>query len=205
MFTLSNITAIDHRRACPVAAFRGTLGLLLLVALLCLMLGCQSASHAQHKPGEVPPDLSIELFIQGDPLSPDPLTHRSRYLLEADRSLHIALNAQTQRQTYPPFVRFLTHAQMMHVANLIDEHKLMQAASIKTDDADSDNKEPVTYTLNLMAWSKTRRISTTLEATPGVRVLLEYLIEVGKVQPTGQTLPKPTVLPFHSPVSVESP
>lgn len=176
-----------------------------LVAFSLILTACQPSPYTlgHHPTKAVAPDLTIELFVEGDPQSTDPLTHQSRYVLEPDRSLHIAVNGQAQRQTYPPFVKYLTRDQMQAFAQLIQNHQLMQATGSKTQDSAHDHA--VRYQLSLTSWGKTNHLTTTLDASPGIKALLELFIETGPVHPSGQLKPTAPLLLFHSPSSVESP
>lgn len=183
----------------------------LLILLACtfaftmLQTGCTSqTTRSRHHASSVPPDLSIAIYIDGDPLSPDPVRHRSRYLLEPDRSLHIAVNQDAAKYTYPPFVKFVTLQEMRAFAKLLDEHQLMHETSAAPA-AGSADQPRVTYQVNLEAWGKTHHFTTTLDASPGVRALLNALIEAGPVQPSGQIKPAAPTLIFHSPTPMETP
>ena len=184
----------------------------LLLPVLLLLLGCQPSQRNldRHPTNTVPPDLSIELFIDGDPQSTEPLTHQSRYVLEPDGSLHIAVNRQAKVRTYPPFIKFLTRTQMQSFSDLIQTHNLMHARSSETGDSSkraesAADKKIVRYQLSLSAWGKTNHLTSTLDGTPGLRALVKQFIEAGEVQPSGQIKPPPPAYLFHSPSSVESP
>lgn len=196
--------APQSRWACLLILLACTFASALITGLL---PGCTSqTARSQHHARSVPPDLSIAIFIDGDALSPNPVLHRSRYLLEPDRSLHIAVNQDAAKHTYPPFVKFVTLQEMYAFAKLVDEYELMHASSLAGVDAKVVTNPPtVTYQVNLEAWGKSHHFTTTLDASPGVRALLNALIEAGPVQPSGQPKPVAPTLIFHSPTSMETP
>lgn len=176
---------------------------------LAWLTGCQgNSSQSGQNENAIPPDLSIELYIQGDPKSPDPMVHTSRYLLEPDRSLHISVDAQAVEHTYPKFATYLTLQQMQHIAQLANQivkeiaktDQLSLAPSRRAIDPVTNPRSSQTYYhLNLSVRSQTHRLTTKPDQNPGVKALLEAFIEAGHVQPTGQVEPDKPAIPFHDP------
>ena len=155
------------------------------------LLGCQSSARNTqlHQFSDTPPDFAVELFVQGTVNSPNTRTQRSKYLLEPNHRLHLALDHQAQEQNYP--VRYLKlriaqYNQLVGIAmqaNLMAEPSSPYAEKILSEGQKNDSSRPLIH-VAVTSWGKTNRYVTTGKDSPPTQVLLDKMILY-----TGRKLP----------------
>lgn len=162
-----------------------------MLASVCCLAGCASTTDdAQLRAiAKTPPDFAVELFVEGQMDDTNPRLSRSKYLLEPNFRLHLALGDRAGKDRYP--IRFLRlHAdqfdQLVRIAqqaNLMAEPTSPFADQVITGKQPKDPKRPLIY-VSITSWGKTNRYVTTGKDSPPTQVLLDRLILY-----TGRKLP----------------
>lgn len=155
------------------------------------LLGCKATDENKQlkKYTSTPPDFAIELFVQGTIGSINSRIQRSKYLLEPNHRLHLALDHQAENQNYPVRyikLRIAQYDQLIGVAtqaNLMAEPSSPYAEEILSHQKSSQANKPLIH-VAITSWGKTNRYVTTGQDSPPTQILLDKMILY-----TGRKLP----------------
>jgi hypothetical protein len=167
------------------------LSIALLGVCLCGMNGCAAtADDAQlHAMAKTPPDFAVELFVDGSLSTKDPRIIRSKYLLEPNFRLHLALGDQAAKNHFPVRYLKLKIEQFQQIVNVAQQNNLMAeptspyAEEVMLGKTAADPNRPLLY-MSITSWGKTNRYVTTGTDSPPTQVLLEQMILM-----TGRSVP----------------
>ncbi len=137
-----------------------------------LLVGCKPGPIELPQAGDVPPDLTVLFHVAGDPDARARTERPAVYLMEADRTLRVALGDGTTPGTYPPVTARLSHRQARQVYDAVADGGLMWIDM----PGELSPGEPV-YTLEITADGRTRRMTTTPADTPQTTPLLSTLAD----------------------------
>ena len=144
-----------------------------IILLAFALAACGRPTWNSDRPHSIPADFSLVFTVvaEGGNAS-DPLRMPSHYVLEADRTLRVALGPGAGDRDYPPATATLSPTQMQALYDILRDHLLPPQRTAAPLNA------PVTYQITITSDGRRHRYLTTPDASPGARALLSRLIEL---------------------------
>lgn len=137
--------------------------------------GCRGPQPAPLGERSYPADFALEMTVEAVTFASgsDPLRYPSRYVLEPNRVLRVALGPGVHAGLHPPPTATLSPDEMAEVYRRIERGGLMEEGEGQAASAPAGD---VVYRLAITADGRTRRFTTTPEASPAAVSLLERLV-----------------------------
>lgn len=153
--------------------------LIILIILVILMAGTLLATAGcTTTPPASTRSFSLSLYVDGQDDSTNPLAQTARYLVLANRQLHVMLGQAARQRTYPKPYRALRVDEFDRVVRFVDEHHLLAeptSPAVREMEHEGRSDLPVRYELTVTRNGRTNRYVTTPEESPPTTALLAAL------------------------------